>query len=41
MQVRSKEDGKAFAVKRSREKFRSEADRRRRLDEVKKHEELH
>ena len=40
MQVRSKEDGKAFAVKRSREKFRSEADRRRRLDEVKKHEEL-
>ena len=40
MQVKSKEDGQKFAVKRSREKFRSEADRRRKLDEVKKHEEL-
>lgn len=40
MKVRSLDDGKHFALKRSREKFRSEADRRRKLDEVKKHEQL-
>lgn len=38
--VRSKEDGKYYAVKRSRERFKGESDRQRKLEEVKKHEEL-
>jgi len=38
--VRSKEDGKMYAVKRSRERFRGESDRRRKLQEVQKHEVL-
>nr|XP_006818820.1 PREDICTED: membrane-associated tyrosine- and threonine-specific cdc2-inhibitory kinase-like [Saccoglossus kowalevskii] len=38
--VCSKEDGKFYAVKRFREKFRGECDRTRKLEEVKKHEEL-
>lgn len=38
--VKSKEDGKYYAVKRSREKFKGNADRIRRLEEVAKHEEL-
>ncbi|KAI0211312.1 Membrane-associated tyrosine- and threonine-specific cdc2-inhibitory kinase [Lamellibrachia satsuma] len=38
--VRSKEDGRYYAVKRSRERFRGESDRRRKLEEVAKHEEL-
>lgn len=38
--VRSKEDGRYYAVKRSRERFRGECDRRRKLEEVAKHEEL-
>nr|CAB3264913.1 membrane-associated tyrosine- and threonine-specific cdc2-inhibitory kinase-like [Phallusia mammillata] len=40
MQVRSRDNSERCAVKRSREKFRSEADRKRKLDEVKKHEQL-
>lgn len=40
MKVKSLDNGKQYAVKRSREKFRNEADRRRKLDEVKKHEQL-
>lgn len=38
--VRSKEDGKLYAVKRSHERFRGESDRRRKLEEVAKHETL-
>ena len=40
LQVRSRDNNKKYAVKRSREKFRNESDRRRKLDEVKKHERL-
>ncbi|XP_043942601.1 membrane-associated tyrosine- and threonine-specific cdc2-inhibitory kinase isoform X2 [Protopterus annectens] len=36
--VRSKEDGKLYAVKRSMEQFRGESDRQRKLEEVRKHE---
>lgn len=36
MAVKSIENGRRYAIKRSREKFRSEADRRRKLDEVNK-----
>lgn len=38
--VRSKEDGKLYAVKRSRQRFRGESDRLRKLEEVDKHESL-
>ncbi|XP_013407437.1 membrane-associated tyrosine- and threonine-specific cdc2-inhibitory kinase [Lingula anatina] len=38
--VQSKEDGKYYAVKRSRERFRGESDRKRKLEEVAKHETL-
>ncbi|KAL5006975.1 hypothetical protein ScPMuIL_015781 [Solemya velum] len=38
--VRSKEDGKQYAIKRSQERFRGESDRRRKLEEVAKHEKL-
>jgi membrane-associated tyrosine/threonine-specific cdc2-inhibitory kinase len=38
--VRNKEDGKLYAVKRSRERFNGEWDRRKKLDEVEKHERL-
>lgn len=38
--VRSKEDGKYYAVKKSQEKFRGEMDRKRKLEEVAKHESL-
>ncbi|XP_064602098.1 membrane-associated tyrosine- and threonine-specific cdc2-inhibitory kinase-like [Liolophura sinensis] len=38
--VRSREDGKYYAVKRSRERFRGESDRKRKLEEVAKHETL-
>lgn len=38
--VRSKEDGKFYAVKRSREPFKGESDRLYKLEEVKKHEQL-
>ncbi|XP_064634588.1 membrane-associated tyrosine- and threonine-specific cdc2-inhibitory kinase-like [Lineus longissimus] len=38
--VKSKEDGKFYAIKRSRERFRGESDRRRKLEEVAKHEQL-
>ncbi|CAK8685222.1 unnamed protein product [Clavelina lepadiformis] len=40
MQVRCLDNKLQYAVKRSREKFKGEADRRRKLDEVKKHEKL-
>jgi len=40
MQVRSRDDKCQYAVKRSREKFRCISDRKRKLDEVKKHEQL-
>ncbi|CAH1786957.1 unnamed protein product [Owenia fusiformis] len=39
-QVVSKEDGKRYAVKRSRERFRGGTDRKRKLEEVAKHERL-
>ncbi|XP_022238846.1 membrane-associated tyrosine- and threonine-specific cdc2-inhibitory kinase-like isoform X2 [Limulus polyphemus] len=38
--VRSKEDGRRYAVKKSRQRFRGESDRQRKLEEVKKHEQL-
>ncbi|ELU06630.1 hypothetical protein CAPTEDRAFT_74696, partial [Capitella teleta] len=38
--VRSKEDGKHYAIKRSVEKFKGESDRKRKLEEVAKHEKL-
>ncbi|XP_022102187.1 membrane-associated tyrosine- and threonine-specific cdc2-inhibitory kinase-like [Acanthaster planci] len=38
--VRCKEDGKLYAVKRSRERFKGEADKRRKLEEVHQHETL-
>ncbi|KAK8736159.1 hypothetical protein OTU49_004852 [Cherax quadricarinatus] len=38
--VRSKEDGKLYACKRTLLKFRGEGDRRRRMEEVQKHETL-
>ncbi|XP_037087702.1 membrane-associated tyrosine- and threonine-specific cdc2-inhibitory kinase-like [Pollicipes pollicipes] len=38
--ARSKLDGKMYAIKKSRQRFRSNADRRRRLEEVRKHERL-
>ncbi|XP_074660292.1 membrane-associated tyrosine- and threonine-specific cdc2-inhibitory kinase-like [Tubulanus polymorphus] len=38
--VRSKDDGNFYAVKRSRDKFRGESDRCRKLEEVAKHEKL-
>ncbi|XP_067938018.1 membrane-associated tyrosine- and threonine-specific cdc2-inhibitory kinase-like isoform X2 [Watersipora subatra] len=37
-QVRSKEDGRQYAVKRSRERFKGDLDRKRKLEEVSKHE---
>nr|XP_002131417.1 membrane-associated tyrosine- and threonine-specific cdc2-inhibitory kinase [Ciona intestinalis] len=40
MQVKSRDNSMRYAVKRSREKFRNESDRKRKLDEVKKHEQL-
>ena len=40
MQVKSRDNNVKYAVKRSREKFKGEADRRRKLDEVRKHETL-
>eukprot|EP00057_Strongylocentrotus_purpuratus_P031466 XP_784711.4 PREDICTED: membrane-associated tyrosine- and threonine-specific cdc2-inhibitory kinase [Strongylocentrotus purpuratus] len=39
-QVRSKEDGQLYAVKRSRDRFKGESDKRRKMEEVKKHESL-
>ena len=38
--VRSKEDGKLYAVKRSHQKFRGQLDRQQKLTEVEKHEHL-
>ncbi|XP_052233835.1 membrane-associated tyrosine- and threonine-specific cdc2-inhibitory kinase-like isoform X2 [Dreissena polymorpha] len=38
--VKSKEDGKLYAVKKSRDRFRGESDRRRKLEEVAKQEKL-
>ncbi|PIK43676.1 putative membrane-associated tyrosine- and threonine-specific cdc2-inhibitory kinase [Apostichopus japonicus] len=38
--VQSREDGRFYAVKRSRERFRGEGDKRRKLEEVNKHEGL-
>ncbi|XP_070566515.1 membrane-associated tyrosine- and threonine-specific cdc2-inhibitory kinase-like [Ptychodera flava] len=38
--VYSKEDGKFYAIKRSRDRFRGESDRKRKLEEVRKHEDL-
>ncbi|CAM1294283.1 PKMYT1 (predicted) [Pycnogonum litorale] len=38
--VRSLEDGKYYAVKKSRQRFRGATDRKRKLEEVQKHEEL-
>jgi len=38
--VRSKEDGCLYAVKKSRDKFRGDADRKYKLEEVNKHEQL-
>ncbi|XP_014779412.1 membrane-associated tyrosine- and threonine-specific cdc2-inhibitory kinase isoform X2 [Octopus bimaculoides] len=38
--VRSKADGQYYAVKKSREAFRGESDRKRKLEEVAKHEKL-
>lgn len=38
--VKSKEDGRMYAVKKSRVRYRGEFDRQQRLDEVKKHERL-
>ncbi|XP_067655184.1 membrane-associated tyrosine- and threonine-specific cdc2-inhibitory kinase-like [Haliotis asinina] len=38
--VRSREDSRLYAVKRSQERFRGESDRRRKLEEVAKHEKL-
>lgn len=38
--VQSKEDGRFYAVKRSRERFRGEGDKKRKLEEVNKHESL-
>lgn len=38
--VRSKEDGCLYAIKRSRQRFRGESDRLRKLEEVAKHESL-
>nr|KAG5709176.1 hypothetical protein BaRGS_028632 [Batillaria attramentaria] len=38
--VRSKEDGKLYAVKKSQEKYRGESDRKRKLEEVAKYEKL-
>ncbi|KAK3103230.1 hypothetical protein FSP39_017607 [Pinctada imbricata] len=38
--VKSKEDGKLYAVKKSRDRFRGESDRKRRFEEVAKHETL-
>lgn len=38
--VRSKENGKLYAVKRSRQRFRGELDRKQKLAEVEKHENL-
>lgn len=38
--VRSKEDGRIYAVKKSIETFRSAADRMQKLSEVQKHEQL-
>ncbi|GFO48514.1 membrane-associated tyrosine-and threonine-specific cdc2-inhibitory kinase, partial [Plakobranchus ocellatus] len=37
---RSKEDGKYYAIKKSREPFRGQCDRKRKMEEVAKHEEL-
>ncbi|KAK3753893.1 hypothetical protein RRG08_006279 [Elysia crispata] len=37
---RSKEDGKFYAIKKSREPFRGQCDRKRKMEEVAKHEEL-
>ncbi|KAL4224976.1 Protein kinase [Mactra antiquata] len=38
--VKSKEDGKLYAVKKSRDRFRGQSDRRRKLEEVAKQEKL-
>lgn len=38
--VRSKEDGKSYAIKKSKERFKGHQDRIRKLEEVAKHEEL-
>lgn len=38
--VRSKDDGKYYAIKRSRQRFKGKWDRRHKLDEVEKHERL-
>lgn len=38
--VRSREDGKLYAVKKSRQRFRGKLDRRQKLTEVEKHERL-
>ncbi|XP_043238058.1 membrane-associated tyrosine- and threonine-specific cdc2-inhibitory kinase-like isoform X3 [Amphibalanus amphitrite] len=38
--ARSRIDGRMYAIKKSRQRFRSDADRRRRLEEVRKHERL-
>ncbi|CAG0897692.1 unnamed protein product, partial [Darwinula stevensoni] len=38
--VKSREDGKYYAVKRSRQTFRNESDRRRKLEEVQRYERL-
>lgn len=38
--MQSKEDGKSYAVKKSQERFRGESDRKRKLEEVAKHESL-
>ena len=40
MQVKSRDSNQRYAVKRSRKKFRNDSDRRRNLDEVRKHEKL-
>ena len=38
--VKSKEDGKYYAIKKSRERFKGKSDRERKLEEVCKHEQL-
>ena len=40
MQVKSRDNNERYAVKRSREKFKGKSDRKRKLDEVRKHETL-
>lgn len=38
--VKSKEDGRYYAIKKSRERFKGKSDRERKLEEVRKHEQL-